>query len=221
MLRKIKKWIKSVNVVEAIAWGGLALFLCISVATAYAHPTDQNLRRAIAAPVHQMQEPGISCSVVMVAPERALTAAHCLRMQEPTVEINGALYPVEVGYQLGNEDLALLIIPSAPCPCANYAETFPVDGDWLAAVGFPFGLHKVVTYGEMQGYIVYEDGMQYILTTTLGAPGNSGGGLFNEHGDLVGITVMGAQGHSMFAVWIDPNKTYPLGAARVFGPKTQ
>jgi S1-C subfamily serine protease len=166
-----------------------------------------------------MHDVGISCSVVMIAPERALTAAHCLGMASPVVTIDGYDYVVTEGYAASPRDIAVLIIPGAPCPCAQVSDIPAVEGDWVAAVGYPYGIARVVTYGEVQGRIVFEeDGQEYLLVTALGAPGNSGGGLFNEHGELIGIVSKGAQGHSLFAVEI---LTVPLENGVKFGPKAQ
>jgi len=160
-------------------------------------------RATLTAAVHKMHEPGTSCSAVMIAPERALTAAHCLNMTAPVVTIDGHDYPVLEAYAATPRDMAILIIPGAPCPCAVVSDTPVSEGDWVAAVGYPWGIIRTVTYGEVQGRIVYEeDGQEYLFVTTLGAPGNSGGGLFNERGELVGITVKGAQGHPMLALEI-------------------
>lgn len=176
----------------------LGVVLALAVVPAFAGHT---VRHATTAAVHKMHEPGVSCSAVMIAPERALTAAHCLNMTSPVLTIEGVDYPITEGYAASPRDLAILFVPGAPCPCAVVSLYPSEEGDALLAVGYPYGLARVVTYGEFQARIVLEeDGQEYILTTTLGAPGNSGGGLFNDRGELIGITVKGAPGHSLLAV---------------------
>ena len=63
-------------------------------------------------------------------------------------------------------------------------------GDWVMAIGNPFGLSNTVTAGIVSakgrsiGAGPYDD---FIQTDASINPGNSGGPLFNEHGEVVGI----------------------------------
>ena len=197
---------------------GFFLVAAFMLGTINAHAAPA--RATLTAAVHKMHEPGASCSAVMIAPERALTAAHCLDMVSPVVIIDGHRYAVTEGYAASPRDIAILIVPGAPCPCVQVSGTPLVEGDWVAAVGYPYGLPLVVvTYGEFQGRLIFEeDGQEYLLVTALGAPGNSGGGIFNEHGELVGITSKGAQGHSLFAVEVI---SIPLDGIKVQYPRVE
>ena len=190
------------RILRNLAYFAVGIFLAASflLGNTYAlanHP----VREIITPSVYTMQDGRSLCSAVMIAPERALTAAHCLNMEAPYVTIGGYKYPVLEGYAASPRDVAILIIPGAPCPCARVSDTPLKVGDFIAVVGYPLGLAQVVTYGEFQARIIdKEDGQEYLMVTALGAPGNSGGGLFNEYGDLVGIVVSGIQGHSLTAV---------------------
>jgi S1-C subfamily serine protease len=67
-----------------------------------------------------------------------------------------------------------------------------LEGEAIIIVGFPYGMVKVVTYGEVQArFINPDDGREYVLTTAGSLPGNSGGGVFDADGYLVGILAMG------------------------------
>jgi len=63
-------------------------------------------------------------------------------------------------------------------------------GDWVVAIGNPFGLSQTVTAGivSAKGRVIgsgpYDD---FIQTDAAINPGNSGGPLFNAQGDVVGI----------------------------------
>lgn len=63
-------------------------------------------------------------------------------------------------------------------------------GDWVVAIGNPFGLEQTVTAGivSAKGRVIgsgpYDD---FIQTDTAINPGNSGGPLFNRKGEVVGI----------------------------------
>ncbi len=88
-------------------------------------------------------------------------------------------------------DLALLKITEAGSyPHVNFAASTPRVGDWVIAVGNPFGLGGTVTAGIVSargrdiGAGPYDDFLQ------IDAPvnrGNSGGPTFNTQGDVVGV----------------------------------
>ncbi len=90
-------------------------------------------------------------------------------------------------------DLALIKIdPPNPLPALSLgdSETLRV-GDWVIAVGSPFGLVSTVTAGIVSakyrriGVGAYDD---FIQTDASINPGNSGGPLLNMEGEVVGIT---------------------------------
>ncbi len=90
-------------------------------------------------------------------------------------------------------DLALVKI-EAPndLPYATLGDSSKIKvGQWVIAVGNPFGLDRTVTLGVISGLgrenvnlSRYED---FIQTDASINPGNSGGPLFNIHGEVVGI----------------------------------
>jgi len=90
------------------------------------------------------------------------------------------------------------------------SETIRV-GDWVMAVGNPFGLGQTVTTGiiSAKGRIIgagpYDD---FLQTDAAINPGNSGGPLFNMKGEVVGInTAIIAQGQNIgFAIPINMAK---------------
>lgn len=63
-------------------------------------------------------------------------------------------------------------------------------GDWVVAIGSPFGLHHTVTTGIISAKArgVDESGVEYLQTDAAINPGNSGGALFDLNGALIGIT---------------------------------
>lgn len=66
-------------------------------------------------------------------------------------------------------------------------------GDWVLAVGSPFGLHQTVTAGIISAKGRVElgilDQVELLQTDAAINPGNSGGPLFNQHGRVIGINV--------------------------------
>ena len=89
-------------------------------------------------------------------------------------------------------DVAVLKIPSDALTAIDMGDSDKVEvGDFVLAVGNPFGLGQTVTSGLVSalgrtgfGKQGYED---FIQTDAAINPGNSGGGLINLRGELVGI----------------------------------
>ena len=89
-------------------------------------------------------------------------------------------------------DLAVIKIePKATLPVASLGNSDVLQvGDWVMAIGNPFGLSNTVTAGIVSakgrsiGSSPYDD---FIQTDASINPGNSGGPLFNEQGEVVGI----------------------------------
>ena len=90
-------------------------------------------------------------------------------------------------------DLAVLKVTSDhPLPNATFGDSTTVRvGQWVLAVGNPFGLERTVTLGVVSGIgrenvnlSRYEN---FIQTDASINPGNSGGPLFNLRGEVIGI----------------------------------
>jgi serine protease Do len=89
-------------------------------------------------------------------------------------------------------DIALVKIePKGDLPAAKLGDSGQIKvGDWVLAIGNPFGLANTVTAGivSAKGRVIgagpYDD---FIQTDASINPGNSGGPLFNLHGEVVGI----------------------------------
>ena len=64
------------------------------------------------------------------------------------------------------------------------------EGDEVFAIGNPLGLERSVSKGIVSTRARNFEGLVYIQTTTQINPGNSGGPLFNDRGEIVGVTNM-------------------------------
>ena len=92
-------------------------------------------------------------------------------------------------------DLAVLKIdPAGALPTARLGDSDALAvGDWVVAIGNPFGLSNSVTAGIVSakgraiGAGPYDD---FIQTDAPINPGNSGGPLLDQHGEVVGINTM-------------------------------
>jgi serine protease Do len=110
-------------------------------------------------------------------------------------------------------DLAVLKIDAGKnLPAAHMGDSAQLQvGDWVLAIGNPFGLNHTVTSGivSAKGRVIgagpYDD---FIQTDASINPGNSGGPLFNMKGEVVGInTAILSDGHGIgFAIPINTAK---------------
>ena len=123
-----------------------------------------------------------------------LTNAHVIENSD-SVQIalsTGGLFKGKIIGMDRVADLALIKIdspnPLPVIPLGHSKELKP--GDWVMAIGSPFGLDLTVTVGIVSakgrslGATPYDD---FIQTDTSINPGNSGGPLINTHGEVVGI----------------------------------
>jgi serine protease Do len=89
-------------------------------------------------------------------------------------------------------DLAVIKVNATDLPFVQWGESSRLQvGEYVLAVGNPFGLNSTVTLGIVSalgrggmGITQYED---FIQTDAAINPGNSGGALVNTQGELVGI----------------------------------
>jgi len=86
-------------------------------------------------------------------------------------------------------DIALLKIePKHPLTVVKFAEKTPRVGDWVLAVGNPFGLGGTVTAGIVSALARNIGGpYDYMQIDAAVNHGNSGGPAFNLEGDVVGV----------------------------------
>lgn len=71
------------------------------------------------------------------------------------------------------------------------------EGDEVFAIGNPLGLERSVSEGIVSRRNRVSEGLVFIQTTTQINPGNSGGPLFNNRGEVIGVTnmkIMGGEG---------------------------
>ncbi|WP_155985855.1 stalk domain-containing protein [Paenibacillus gorillae] len=109
------------------------------------------------------------------------------------VTLNGDELEV-AGVAAANEKADLAIIqmkePLDATPVSLGYDLFSRKGDKVIAIGSPLGLQNTVSDGLISNFI-YENGVRYIQTSAPIDHGSSGGALFNEYGELIGITSAG------------------------------
>lgn len=118
---------------------------------------------------------------------------------------NGETYRAEVIGIDQETDLAVLKInASKPLPAAKIGDSNQLRvGDWVMAVGSPFGFAQTVTAGIVSATkrvvpstLAFSD---YIQTDAAINPGNSGGPLVNMRGEVIGINTFITTNTGQFA----------------------
>lgn len=88
-------------------------------------------------------------------------------------------------------DIAVVKIEAKDLPALKMGDSNQLKvGEWVAAIGSPFGLDNTVTAGIVSALsrnLPTDQYMPFIQTDVAVNPGNSGGPLFNMKGEVVGI----------------------------------
>lgn len=87
-------------------------------------------------------------------------------------------------------DLAVLKIPAQALPTVTIGKSAAQPGEWVLAIGSPFGFEHSVTAGIVSATgrsLPSEDYVPFIQTDVAINPGNSGGPLINLDGEVVGV----------------------------------
>jgi len=146
------------------------------------------------APKREMKRTSLGSGVIVTADGYIITNNH---MVEDADEINISLYTFEeyAATVVGRDpksDLALIKIePKAELPYVAFGDSDKLRvGEWVLAIGNPFGLQKTVTAGivSAKGRAINNESYgNFIQTDASINPGNSGGPLFNLDGEMVGV----------------------------------
>ncbi len=108
---------------------------------------------------------------------------------------DGRHFPARVVGVDGATDLAVLRIEAKNLPAVRFADSDQSEvGQWVVAIGSPFGLDYTVTAGVLsakgRGGLGANEIEDYLQTDASINPGNSGGPLVNLHGEVLGINTM-------------------------------
>ncbi|MGO9764618.1 MAG: trypsin-like peptidase domain-containing protein [Myxococcaceae bacterium] len=132
--------------------------------------------------------------VLLASRGLVLTSFHLLRDASGLLVhlADGRAYEAELVGRDAPTDLALLRLRNAPksLPVAQLGDSKRLHtGDWVLAVGNPFGLSSSVSLGivSAQGRHLGSPYADFLQTDAAINPGNSGGPLFDLRGEVVGI----------------------------------
>jgi len=140
----------------------------------------------------QMQSLGsgfiVDSSGLIVTNNHVIDGAHSISV----ILSDGTSLPASLVGRDTQDDIALLRVhPEHPLPAVHFGSSRRARiGDWVIAIGNPYGLGGTVTAGiiSARGRDLQEDGTtDYIQTDAAINRGNSGGPLFDMQGEVIGI----------------------------------
>ena len=166
-------------------------------------------------PEREFRNKGLGSGFIMSSDGYIITNNHVVRKAEEIEVIleGGKKYTAKIVGTDPVTDLALLKIdPEGSLPAVEIGDSSTLEiGDWVFAIGNPFGLGHTVTAGIVSakgralGIGRYDN---FIQTDAAINPGNSGGPLFDYEGRVVGVnTAVMARGQGLgFAIPVNMAK---------------
>jgi serine protease Do len=154
---------------------------------------DELYRRFFGAPQRQLKRQSLGSGFIVSRDGYILTNNHVVdKADEITVKLyNQQEYKAKVIGTDKDTDLAVIKINADNLTPIFMGDSDKIDvGDWVLAVGSPFGLEQTVTQGiiSAKGRIIGEGPYDDFLQTDAAInPGNSGGPLINMNGEVIGI----------------------------------
>jgi serine protease Do len=168
----------------------------------------------------KFENKGVGSGVIINSAGYVVTNDHVIRDATSIVVVlkSGEEYDAEVIGSDPDTDVALLHIEAEDLPTVPLGDSDTLEvGDWVVAIGNPFGLSTSMTLGIVSALGRHEVGphkehkyQNFIQTDAPINPGSSGGPLFDLAGNVVGLnTAINAAGQGIgFAIPI--NMVKPL-----------
>jgi serine protease Do len=151
-------------------------------------------RRFFGNPGGRSRQQSLGSGVIVASDGYILTNDHVIENAEKivvTLSTDDREYPAKVIGTDAKIDIALIKITAQNLPVAPLGDSDRLEvGEWVLAIGNPFGLDSTVTSGIVSakerriGEGSYDS---FIQTDAKINPGNSGGPLINMRGEIVGI----------------------------------
>ncbi|MDQ6661091.1 MAG: trypsin-like peptidase domain-containing protein, partial [Chloroflexota bacterium] len=141
---------------------------------------------------------GGGTGVIWHSDGRIITNAHVVGRHEANIKVmllDGQMLEAKLLHRNPELDLALLQVSGNDLRPLPFADSSRLRvGEWVFAIGHPWGQRWVVTAGivsSRSSIRVAEDlTTEFIKSDVLLRPGNSGGPLLNADGEVVGINAM-------------------------------
>lgn len=139
------------------------------------------------------QTQGVGSGFIISKDGYVLTNAHVVKdADEVVVRLTDRRdFPAKIVGVDSRTDVAVLKIDARDLPTVRVGSPDSVKvGNWVAAIGSPFGLENTVTAGIVSAKsrnLPSDAYVPFIQTDVAVNPGNSGGPLFNLNGEVIGI----------------------------------
>ncbi|MBP6763118.1 MAG: trypsin-like peptidase domain-containing protein, partial [Thauera sp.] len=137
--------------------------------------------------------PSLGSGFIISADGYILTNAHVVEEAEEILVrlADKREYPAQVIGADVRSDVALIKIEASGLPAVTLGDPDKLKvGEWVLAIGSPFGFEQSVTAGIVSAKgraLPDESFVSFIQTDVAINPGNSGGPLFNLKGEVVGV----------------------------------
>jgi serine protease Do len=145
-------------------------------------------------PKKEYRQQGLGSGVIVDGKGYILTNNHVVReAEEIIVKLSDKReFPAKLVGADEKTDVAILKIEGSNLPVAVLGDSDNMAvGEWVLAIGNPFGLSQTVTAGIIsakgRAYVGVADYEDFIQTDAAINPGNSGGPLVNLAGEVIGI----------------------------------
>lgn len=164
------------------------------------------------------EEGGIGAGTIWHSEGLVITNAHVASGRDEQRKLrvmlqSGRDYPAQIIAIDPERDLAALAIDAHDLPSIAIGSSADLQaGQWLMASGHPWGILDALTAGIVIGtgekLPEVGDDKNWIALDMKMRPGHSGGPLFNEAGEIVGINTMIRGPEVSFAVPVDEVKNF-------------
>ncbi len=118
---------------------------------------------------------------------------------------------IEVLAASPDHDLALVRVEAHGLPVLVLGDSDAVRaGDPVVAIGNPMGLEDTVSNGLVSARRKVEKGLEVLQVSAPIAPGSSGGPLFNDHGEVIGVATAVVEGGQNLAFGMPVRYLVPM-----------
>ena len=140
----------------------------------------------------------VTGSGVLISEKLLVTNYHVLEGRDVYVSLSSSISGDDANWRLYKFDKALDLALMTTDANHNFVDSFQKIsrlkvGQKVYAIGSPKGLKNTLSEGLISGKRI-DDGESVIQTTASITFGSSGGGLFSDTGELIGITSSGLDG---------------------------
>ena len=163
----------------------------------YAQVYEKNEQSIVT--VHALDETGAGqgTGIILTQDGYIITNAHVIEgaIQAVVVLSNDEVYEAKLVGTSPEEDLAVLKVEAQDLVPAEFGDSFDLKvGDEVSALGNPLGYRMSLTPGIISAVdrkLEVDGNTMYLLQTSAAINyGNSGGALFNDRGQVVGVTAV-------------------------------